>query len=412
MNYQEAISYIHQTPKFSRELGNRLLLKLLSHCNHPQERLQCIHIAGTNGKGSTAIMLSEMLRHAGYRVGLFISPYIERFNERIQINGEPIPDEKLAEIITHLKELIEIHDAPVSEFALDTATAFCWFEEQKVDIVVLETGLGGRLDATNIISKNLVSVLCSIGLDHTQYLGTTYKAISKEKCGIIKERCPVVCYPLQHDDAMETIAETALQKNAPLYVADIPFKSERGIVLNENEYALGLEGDYQGFNAATAYKTIEVLRSQGYQISDDAVKKGLQSARNPARFEWFGDKIILDGAHNPAAIQSLCDSLAKMQKPIWFCTAMMEDKDYRSCISILKKYASGMVVTQLDMPRCCQAEILKQGLIHEGMEEVYAVPDPIDAIKTACSLAEDDAVICICGSLYLAGMVRPYLQTL
>ncbi|MBQ2614183.1 MAG: bifunctional folylpolyglutamate synthase/dihydrofolate synthase [Clostridia bacterium] len=402
MNYQETIQYIHQTPKFSRELGNRLLEKLLSLCGNPQQSLQCIHIAGTNGKGSTAVMLSEILKEAGYRIGLFTSPYIERFNERIQVNGTPIPDSALAETITKLRNLIETCDAPVSEFALDTAAAFLWFQQQSVDFVVLETGLGGRLDATNVIPKSLVSVITNIGLDHTQYLGNTLEEIATEKCGIIKEGSPLVVYPLQEKSVLETIQKCAAEKKAEVFVADIPW--------NGKAYTLGLQGEFQAYNAATVLKVIDVLRGFDISISETAVEEGLKNAHNPARFERFGEQIILDGAHNPQAIQALCQTLKSLEKPLYFCTAMMEDKDYLSCVKILKNYAKGIVVTEISMPRCCSKELLKETFFKQGMEEVMAVHSLKDAVETALTMAGEDGIVCICGSLYLAGELRPYLK--
>ncbi|MEE1014340.1 MAG: folylpolyglutamate synthase/dihydrofolate synthase family protein [Clostridia bacterium] len=410
MNYQETIAYIHQTPKFNRELGNHLLKKLLSHCENPEQKLKFIHIAGTNGKGSTAIMLSEILQSAGYKTGLFTSPYIERFNERMRVNGIPIPDETLAEIVSELRDIIECYDAPVSEFALDTAAAFCWFYQQNVDFVVLETGLGGRLDATNVISESMVSIITTIGLDHTQYLGTTYAEIAAEKCGIIKKNCPVVSYPVQEDEVWEVLRQYTDKNHAPLAIAEIPEPLKDGMLLQGKYYPLGLKGEFQMYNAATVLKAIDVLRKQGVKISDSAVNEGLKKAKNPARFERFGSQIILDGAHNPQAILSLCQALHACNRPIYFCTAMMEDKDYTACISILAQYAKGVVATEIEMPRCCSSEILAEGFKNHGMEEVRSVKSPQDALQEALSLAGKDGLVCVCGSLYLAGILRPYLH--
>ncbi len=409
MNYTEALQYIHQTPKFSRELGNQLLEKLLIYCGNPEKKLKFVHIAGTNGKGSTAIMLSKILHESGYKTGLFISPYIERFNERIQLNNTVIPDKDLAEIITMLKAKIERYETPVSEFALDTAAALCWFERNKPDIVILETGLGGRLDATNIIPENLVSVITRIGLDHTQYLGETYAAIAREKCGIIKQHSPVVSYPLQEEEALAVIMEEAQKKSCPLYIADVPTPTKEGMQLNHVTYPLGLQGEFQIYNAATVLKTIQVLQNQGWHISDDAIFHGLKHAQNPSRFEQIGDRIILDGAHNPQAIQELCMALKKKNRPIYFCVAMMEDKDYAACVEILSKYAQGVVVTELPMPRCCSTETLASAFHNNKMEEVAKEKVPEQALRRMLSMAPKNGIICICGSLYLAGTLRPYI---
>ena len=410
MTYQEAIQYIHQTPKFGRELGNQLFLRLLEKYHHPQKDLKYIHIAGTNGKGSTAIMLSEILQAAGYKTGLFTSPYIERYNERIRIDGTPIPDEILADITSEMKEMIETYDTPIPEFALGTAIAFRWFSQEKVDIVILETGLGGRLDATNVIEKSLVSVITAIGLDHTQYLGDTLAKIAEEKCGIIKKNCPVVSYPIQEEEVWNVLKKNAEKKQAPLMIAELPEKTKNGMRLNNKKYPLGLEGEFQIYNAATAVKTIDVLRSQGYTITDSAVVSGLEKAKNPARFEKFGEHIILDGAHNPQAFTALLDSLQEINRPIYFCTAMMEDKDYQDCVAILAKHATAVITTQLDMPRCCSATTLAEEYRKQGISKAYADPNPKEAVEKALALAGAKGLVCICGSLYLAGELRPYLR--
>ncbi len=211
MNYDETIEYIHSTPKFARVLGNTLLRRLLSKMDNPQKKLKFIHIAGTNGKGSCAVMLAEILKLCGLRTGLFTSPYIIRFNERIRVNGEQIPDARLAETASEIKNIIDENNVPVSEFALDTAIAFKYFADEKCDIVILETGLGGRLDATNVIASPIVSIIMSVGFDHMQYLGNTISAITTEKCGIIKNNRPVVVYPDLPDEALAGY-KTLLQK--------------------------------------------------------------------------------------------------------------------------------------------------------------------------------------------------------
>ncbi len=409
MNYQEAINYIHQTPKFSRELGNAMLEKLLMYRNNPQKNLRIVHIAGTNGKGSTAVMLSEILTHAGYRCGLYTSPYIERFNERIRIDGREIPDDDLARIITALKDTIERYDAPVSEFALDTAAAFCWFQEQNCDFVVLETGLGGRLDATNVIANPLATVLTSIGMDHMQYLGNTIEEIAAEKCGIIKQNCPVISYPLQEKAVLQVIQNHAKEKNSPLFVADIPIKNESGIEYHEKSYTLGLEGEFQIYNAATVLETVVVLQKQGIEIPESAIKFGLKNAKNMARFERFGTRIILDGGHNVPAAKALVNSLRNLDRPVYFCIAMMDDKDCAGYLKEISAIAKGAVLTQISMPRCASAEKL------EAILQEYHIPtkresNPYFAIEKVKDMAGNDGIVCICGSLYLAGQVRPYLS--
>lgn len=409
MNYEEALRYIHETPKFSRELGNRLLKKLLGCLENPQEGLRFIHIAGTNGKGSAAAMLAEILRCSGFRTGLFTSPYIERFNERIRVDGAEIPDTELARIITRLRDTIEKADAPVSEFALDTAAAFCYFQACGCDVVVLETGLGGRLDATNVIRENLVTILTSIGLDHTQYLGETIQEITAEKCGIFKPGCPVVTAPRQTAEAIAVIRRRAAEMGILLYETEPAEKVSGGVCIRGTVYPLGLQGSFQADNAATAVEAVRVLRKRGMNIPESAVRRGLAQVKHMARFERFGDKVILDGCHNVQAAVELCSSLSELERPVYLCTAMMEDKDYQGCARILARAAAGVVATQLEMPRCCPAALLAQAFMACGIPAA-AEASPEAALEKALALAGKEGVVCICGSLFLAGRLRPLLR--
>ncbi len=379
------------------------------HLGNPQKNLRIVHIAGTNGKGSTAVMLAEILKNAGYRCGLFTSPYIERFNERIRINGEEIPDDDLATIITKVKKTIEEKDAPVSEFALDTAAAFCWFSQQKCDFVVLETGLGGRLDATNIIENPLATVLTAIGMDHMQYLGNSLEEIAGEKCGIFKPGCSVVSYPIQEPVVQKVIREKAKEKEVPLRIAKPPNFHNGRILYDGISYKLGLQGEFQQYNAATVLETVVVLREKGVLIPESSVSEGLKNARNMARFEWFGDQIILDGGHNVPAAKALRRSLCDLNRPVYLCIAMMEDKDWKGFLQEMIPVADGVVLTQISMPRCCLAEKIKSFLAQYDVPSVTE-SNPFFAIEKAKEMAGNEGIVCVCGSLYLAGEVRPYLR--
>lgn len=406
MNYEETLTYIHNTPKFARTLGNDLLRKLLERLGNPHKNLKFVHIAGTNGKGSAAVMLSEILCAAGYKTGLFTSPYIERFNERIKLNGEMIEDDRLAQITTRIRMTIEKFKTPVSEFALDTAIALEYFNEEDCDIVVLETGLGGRLDATNVIEESLVSVIMSIGFDHTQYLGKTIAEITAEKCGIIKSGGNTVVYPVQEKDALSVIAETCNMQNNTLHIANMPESEENGdFRYNNKKYTLSLLGEFQKYNAATVLKTTEVLKSLGFKIPMSAIRKGLKSAFNPARLEKLNARIYLDGAHNPPAAAVLKTALKSMNKPVNLCVAMMEDKDISRCVEIFAETADKVIVTELDIPRCARTETLAEKFLKYN-KEVITEKDPERAVKCLMEITSDRDVGCICGSLYLAGEVR------
>lgn len=389
MNYNETLKYINNTPKFSKILGNDDLKKLLNNLGNPQDSLRFIHIAGTNGKGSTASMTASILKSAGYKTGLYTSPFIEVFNERIRINGENIPDSELAEIATQVKNEIDCLGIEISVFAQITAMAFIYYAQENCDYVVLETGLGGRLDATNVIKNPAVCVITKIGLDHTEYLGDTIEKITAEKCGIIKKGTPVVTTVCQLPEALSAIQSFCKRSDSPLIVADAVC-----------DYELSLKGDYQKENAAVAVQIAKLLN-----IPDDTIKEGLLNTRWIARFEYLRDNLILDGAHNPDGVSSLISSLKSLQKRVILVVAMMEDKDYSKSAKMLDEFTKSVIVTQINIPRCISAEKLAKEFTSPKIE-----PDCKKAVETALSLANDGEVVCVCGSLYLAGEVRQYFK--
>lgn len=404
MNYDEAIAYIHGIPKFVRPLGNERLEALLSELGNPQKALEFIHLAGTNGKGSTAAMIASILKEQGYKTGLFTSPFIEVFNERIQINNVNIENDKLSEYTTRVRRAMERSDSQVSEFAFITAVAFLYFYESKCDFVVLETGMGGRLDATNVITRSIVSAITSISLDHTQFLGDTIEEIAYEKCGIIKENGTVVTYP--NDSVMQIIEECAKKNHARLIKAKTAVKTESGLVYDGHEYSLALRGEYQAENAAVALEIIAAMRQLGVEISDEAIRKGLENVSWPARFEFIRENIIIDGGHNADGIRKLKESLNALGRPVVFVTAMMEDKSWRECIAGITLGAKYVIATQLEMERCLKADELLKYSSADG--EISESVEP--ALKRAIEIADKDDVICVCGSLYLAGEARSLLK--
>lgn len=407
MNYEEALSYIHGIPKFRRPLGNAQLEKLLAALGNPHKKMKFIHIAGTNGKGSCAAMTAEILKNAGFKTGMFTSPFIVRFNERIQINGEEIGDKELARYTERVKTAMEENEAFVSEFAFITAIAFLYFYEKKCDITVLEAGMGGRLDATNVIDKPLVSVLMSIGLDHTQYLGETISEIALEKCGIIKDNGAVVSYP--NEQAEDVILTECKKHGAELIFAKEPTVYEDCFEYKGKKYSLALQGSYQPHNAAVVLEIIGVLRRMGYEISESNVTDGLANAKWQARFEYVGENVIIDGAHNPDGIAELKKSLGVLGKEVILVIAMMADKNYEECIADIVKIAKCTVATEVDTPRALKAEEI--GCVIEKMGAEYKViPDIKNALKEAVRLAGDRGVVCVCGSLYLAGAVKKILH--
>ncbi|MDD6213628.1 MAG: bifunctional folylpolyglutamate synthase/dihydrofolate synthase [Firmicutes bacterium] len=389
MNYSETLEYLNSTPKFSAILGNNNLKKLLEHLGNPQNALKFIHVAGTNGKGSVCAMTARILQESGYKTGLYTSPYIEVFNERIQLNGKNIPENDLAEIATLVRNAIENLDIEISVFAQITAMAFIWFLRKECDIVVLETGLGGTLDATNIITTPVVCAITKIGLDHTQYLGGTISEIAAEKCGIIKDGIPVVTCANQDMEALSIIKSACIRHNSRLIIPDAC-----------QQFDLKLMGAYQQYNAQVAASVANQL-----SISSEIIAKGLKNTTWLARFEFIRENLVIDGGHNPDGFAALADSLRKLKKPIITVFSMMSDKNHAVCAQIIEGVSDKIITTQISMPRCESAAVLAAEFKNPIVE-----PDPISAVKTALELAGNTHVVCVCGSLYLAGEIRSYFK--
>ena len=416
MNYKESVEYINSSRWFGSKRGLESFGRFLASLGEPQKKLRCIHIAGTNGKGSCAAMCASVLKAAGYRTGLFTSPYLHRFNERMQMNGKEIGDETLAEIATRVRAAAEKAEDHPTAFEMMTACAFLWFAEEKCDIVVLETGLGGRFDATNIVEKPEVSIIMNIGLDHTQILGSSIAEIAGEKAGIIKQGCDCVLYQ-QSREAEEVIRNVCREKNAPLHTADfsqiVPeFDSLEGQVFSYKgtPYALPLLGAYQQRNASVVIETAEVLRKKGWKIPPEALEHGLYAVSWPARFEVLADDpyFVLDGGHNPQCASELVENLSHYfpeQKHI-ILSGVLRDKDYASIFSILGKSGSEFVCITPDSPRALPAEALADFLRRNGMKAT-ACETIADGVYEAVERAKKcGGMVCAAGSLYLAGPIR------
>lgn len=411
MNYEQTLEYIHKIPKFNRVLGNDLLRVLLDKMGNPQLRLKFIHVGGTNGKGSVCTMIAEVLKQAGYKVGLFTSPYLIRFNERIRINGSPISDDDLVDVVGYVKEISEKHDAAVSEFAFDTAVAFEYFKRSNCDFVVLEVGLGGRLDATNVINTPIVTCFTAIGLDHCQYLGDTIDDISKEKFGIIKPKTKVVLYPIQEQIVFENAKSVCQNVGSQLTVPDLSEITDingRSFRYKSQTYTLNMTGEFQIYNAVTAIEVLSVLQEYGCEISGKDIQNGLKHAKIRGRFEYINDKLVVDGAHNPPAVNALINTLKDTGKHIYFLTAVMQDKDYNKIAELISDFAicnkSHVVTCEVNMPRCLDACSLAKVYQSHGVH-AQAFKESSAAFEYICKLSKDDpsALICVCGSLYLAG---------
>lgn len=406
MNYETAVEYIHSIPKFVRPLGNAKLGDLLGLMGDPHNELKFVHVAGTNGKGSVCAMLAEILRRAGYKTGLFTSPYIEVFNERIRVNGEMIGNSELAEYVSKAAKLAEKNDIEVSEFAFITAVALKFFYDKGCDIVVLETGMGGRLDATNIIPAPEAAVITSIGLDHMQYLGDTIEEIAKEKCGIIKHGSSVISAP--NPRVRDIIENAAAEAGAELTVCGNAVSRPGAFVYKTWSYHLSLKGEYQAENASVVLETVRALRRRGYEISERAVTDGFERTVWKTRYEFVAPNIVIDGGHNIDGIRALKRSLAEEGRPVILVIAMMSDKSYELCIHTIAGAAKMVVATELDMERSLKCSEIKRICDNAGVECIEE-PDPEKAIEKAIEIAGKD-LICICGSLYLAGEAERILK--
>lgn len=415
MTPQEAIAYIETGIWSTMRLGLDRTYELLDLLGNPQKKLKFIHVAGSNGKGSTCAMLDEILRRAGYRTGLYTSPYILSFCERMRVSGEDIPGEKLAEVTEKVKALAESMEDHPSQFEMVTAIALEYFYQSGCDIVVLEVGLGGETDSTNAIDAPEVAVITNIGLEHTEYLGDTLEKIAAVKGGIIKTGCHAVCY----DGAPEvsaTIAKICEEKQVPLNQLDFSGLEPLSQSLMGQEfrwkgqpYRLKLTGPHQLCNAAVVLETVECLRTRGWKISDEAVREGLEHVFWPARMEVLQNDplMIVDGGHNPQCAQMLKESLHQLLpgRKVVFLAGVLEDKDYPRIMDLLMPVAQEFVCLTPVNERALPAEKLAEHLRQQGANAV-ACETVEEGLLAARKAAGEDGIVVAFGSLYLAGVVR------
>lgn len=415
MKIKEALDYVNGTRWRGAEASLRRIRELMSLLGDPQKKLRFVHIAGTNGKGSCAAMTASVLRACGYRTGLYTSPYLYRFNERMQVNGEMIEDEALCRHISAVRDKAEKMDEHPTEFELMTAAAMLYFLEEKCDIVVLEVGLGGRFDATNVIDMPECSIIMNIGLDHTAILGGTVEKIAAEKAGIIKKGCPCVLYE-QENSVMDVIAERCRELDAPLTAADFSaiepvFDSLEGQAFQYKGamYALPLLGAHQLRNAAVVLETVGVLRARGWRLEDGDVEHGLYATNWPGRFELCAEEpdFIVDGGHNPQCAETVAENLMHYfpdNKRV-LLIGVLRDKDYEKMTEILAPCADEFVTVAPDSPRALSAEELA-GVLSRFSKPVTPCASVAEAVDTAKELAGEDGMVCASGSLYLVGSVR------
>lgn len=425
MTYENAIKKIHSLLTFGSRPGLDRVLQLLDRMGNPQDKLKYIHVAGTNGKGSTCAMLSSMLIAAGYKTGLFISPYITDFRERIQINNCMISENELANAVEATFPLVEQlsrEGVVITEFEYVNALQFYIHSNAMCDIVVLETGMGGLLDCTNVIKPPLCSVITTIGLDHTAILGDTLEEITLQKCGIIKSDSTAVT-SAQESTAMSIIERTAIEKKIPLAKSgsiklDNIRKNLSGssFEYNGETVNLHLSGEHQIENCKTALATIEILRVNDLiSITDEQIAAGLSRAENPARMELLCENpiVILDGAHNPNGINALCSAINEflINKKIICIMGMLADKDIDNSLLLLKDTLHTIYTVNVNNPRSLSSEELAEKC-RKIFDNVQSFDNAEKAFDTALNQAKQDgSAVIICGSLYLAGEIRPYIMS-
>ena len=427
MDYNEAMDYINNTAKFGMNLGLLRINKLLEYMGNPQKKLKCIHIAGTNGKGSITSIVSRILIEDGLRVGIYTSPYLQRFTERIKINDEEIPTDDIARLITYIKPIVdkiicEGLEHP-TEFEIITALMFKYFDEKSIDYAVIEVGLGGRLDSTNVINP-LVSIISSISFDHMGVLGDTLAKIAYEKAGIIKENGVVVIYP-QEKEVYNVIRDVCCEKNAKLIkvvASGINLKSYSpdeqifDLEYDDETYEnlhMKLLGEYQLVNAKTALAAIKELSMMDIKIKRDSIYKGINNVRWPGRLEVISKKptILLDGAHNIQGIQSLKQAIKKYFKynKLVLVMGVLKDKQVIEMCETIMPMVDIIITTTPDSDRALSSKELGE-ISATYCKDVIVSYSINDAYIKAMDMIGNGDLLIFCGSLYMIGHIRTLIE--
>lgn len=422
MNYSESVNYIHSLLKFGIRPGLNGMDALLCCLGNPEKNLRYVHVAGTNGKGSTSTAISNVLIDAGYNVGLYTSPYVSHFLERIQFNGKPIDENVFSEAVEQVKRAVDElseKDVVITEFEALTAAAFICFKEKSCDVVVLEVGLGGRLDATNIIEKAHVNIITSLSLDHTGILGDTLSEIAFEKCGTIKEDSKVVVSVGQPQEALDVIKNTVNNTSSTLVIPDGNALEITGSDLfgtkffyNENEYEIIMPGEHQVKNMLCVIEACEILKDT-FKISTDNVKNGIKNTVLPARVEVLSKKplVILDGGHNEdgaIAFYSAVKNILNNGRKVYALGGMMADKAVENSLKPLISSVDCFVSVTPHNPRAMKAEELNN-IAKKYCDNTLPVDSPVEAVDYVLNNLEKDDIFLAVGSLYLAGEIRDYL---
>ncbi len=420
--YRQSLDYLYRLEKFGMIFGLAQVEKILNAVGNPHKEIQAIHIGGTNGKGSTAAMISSILQKEGYRVGLYTSPHLIRFTERIKVNGNEIEEQEVAALTEWMRKEIEAAGItpPFTFFDFTTAMALHYFKQKSVDLAVLEVGLGGRLDSTNVVDP-LISIITNIAKDHEEYLGKTILKIAREKAGIIKKGRPLITAATQ-PQVLRLFSKVCQERESPYFRVGKEFRYDRvedgdfdyeGLHRKLWSIPLNLKGFHQVINATTALGAMEVLEEMGYRVSTDAMIDGLREVDWPGRLEMvsLSPRVILDGAHNPAGARVLKESLEKefQYQHLILLIGIMKDKDIQSMLHLLAPLADRIILTKPHTDRATPPSLLKKALGQNG-EKAEIAEDLKEAIGRGLSLTREDDLLCITGSLYTVGEARAYFH--
>jgi dihydrofolate synthase/folylpolyglutamate synthase len=421
MSYRQSVEFLYGLHKHGIKPGLEVIQALLNRLGHPERRYPSLHIGGTNGKGSTAAMAASVLQAAGYRVGLYTSPHLVDFRERILVDGRMIAEEHAAALTDRVRAACGSPREPTF-FEFTTAMVFQHFADAHVDVAVVEVGLGGRFDATNVLAP-VATAIVTVALDHQEHLGTSIGAIAFEKAGIIKPGVPVVVGRVS-DEAAGVVARVAGERDAPLYRLPADFRADGesparfrydGLRLSYDGLTCPLAGRHQLDNAACALALLETASGRGLPVSEEAVRKGLQAVRWGGRLETVesSPRMILDGAHNPDAAAVVADYVRDLRRSrsvarVFLVWGMMQDKDREGFLDHLLPHADEVIVTQARGPRAAPAEELSASVRARG-RAAHVSPDPADAMTLARRMAAPDDLILITGSLLLVGEAKAAL---
>ena len=396
MNYQESLEYIKSLQSLGSKPGLSRVSELARFMDNPQNKLKIVHVTGTNGKGSTCSMIESVLIKAGYKTGKFSSPWIEKINEYISVDSAPLSDGDFAKALSEAADFADKMTDHPTEFEVITVAAYNWFKKQKCDIVIIETGMGGRDDATNIIPKPILSVITNVAMDHAKFLGNTTENIAENKSGIIKENVPVL-FGGEDEKALKVIERIAAEKKAELFTTDKPDIISSDIHGSEFEYRgltvkIPLAGEYQPYNAATAIDAIDILASLGFEISDEDIISGLLNVRWKGRFEVLSTDplFVFDGGHNIHGIMYAALSIKKyFGEKVNILTGVLADKDYEKMTDIISPVASTVFTVTPDNPRALAAEKYADVFLKKGVKTI-ACESVSDGVKKALNLSKKE----------------------